>query len=188
MRHTISRIPSRFNPRPPHGRRLSVPTTRLFSVRFNPRPPHGRRRCRPFPQVPCPPVSIHAPLTGGDLQRLSDLLDILGFNPRPPHGRRLAEQESLEWGWVFQSTPPSREATGLFCHQRGLVTFQSTPPSREATPHPTDRRTMGAVTFQSTPPSREATAMRGGGAMPIPVSIHAPLTGGDPLLDLPPIP
>ena len=59
----------------------------------------------------------------------------------------------------FQSTPPSREATGLRIWPVCTRLFQSTPPSREATSSAVafhQRRS----TFQSTPPSREATFLR----------------------------
>ena len=56
--------------------------------RFNPRPPHGRRPREPI--VVSGWVSIHAPLTGGDM-----VPDLLATVSDP-----------------FQSTPPSREATG----------------------------------------------------------------------------
>ncbi len=79
---------------------------------------------------------------------------------------------------MFQSTPPSREATGISTNATRLYEFQSTPPSREATLSPSrvmfsrsrfnprpphgrrrggTRELMAYVAFQSTPPSREAT-------------------------------
>ena len=58
---------------------------------------------------------------------------------------------------VFQSTPPSREATSPHGIRSVPSRFQSTPPSREAT---TSREVVSIwyAKFQSTPPSREATA------------------------------
>ncbi len=76
------------------------------------------------------------------------------FNPRLPCGRRpCCHQSSLYAVFVFQSTPPMREAT--FCRSiQRLPMFQSTPPMREATMM---SRPASTARFQSTPPMREAT-------------------------------
>jgi len=121
-----------FNPRPPHGRRRHRAGVGADVLRFNPRPPHGRRPSIHTPQDTVGRVSIHAPLTGGD-----------------------AAQMLRAWLNTFQSTPPSREATGHLGYCHGRCRFQSTPPSREAT---WQHSCMGSsARFQSTPPSREAT-------------------------------
>ena len=78
---------------------------------------------------------------------------------------------------VFQSTPPSREATPPARQRAAPQTFQSTPPSREATIRP--RSLPDGITFQSTPPSREATRISTSGIRPMTISIHASLAGGD---------
>ena len=99
---------------------------------FNPRLPHGRR------------LPHREPLRGH-----------ANFNPRLPHGRRHLSRRSSFLSWLFQSTPPSREATfrvSMFSIPR---LFQSTPPSREATTW--HRSILSRCLFQSTPPSREAT-------------------------------
>ena len=78
------------------------------------------------------------------------------FNPRLPHGRRPDVPGVPFWNPIFQSTPPSREATA---HGTGVIVysiFQSTPPSREATLSGLCLFSCSAR-FQSTPPSREAT-------------------------------
>jgi len=129
-----------------------------------------------------------------------------GFNPRPPHGRRHDSNGIAQSITLFQSTPPSREATkrevretvdlsvsihapitGGDANPRDNLamqaTFQSTPPSREATRSaaPAASRTP----FQSTPPSREATYKTVLRMARMIVSIHAPLTGGDIALPAP---
>ena len=125
-------------------------------------------------------VSIHAPLTGGDGVRRGWYGRCWCFNPRPPHGRRRCAERMVRQMLVFQSTPPSREATCLLVHHLPISMFQSTPPSREATgsldmgvgryrrfnPRPPHGRRPPARTarclineFQSTPPSREATRL-----------------------------
>ena len=78
-----------FNPRPPHGGRLTGIATHLHRGCFNPRPPHGGR-----------PVSVQPCCHVGD-----------GFNPRPPHGGRLGLLFILTGCSTFQSTPSARRAT-----------------------------------------------------------------------------
>ena len=101
------------------------------------------------------------------------------FNPRPPHGRRPRFKFASLATIKFQSTPPSREATGR--RQRtswDTRNFNPRPPhGRRLGRHETinnlmeisihapltggddkDRRVIWTHTeFQSTPPSREAT-------------------------------
>ena len=102
-------------------------------------------------------ISIHAPHTGGDIERLGAVSGLLHFNPRPPYGRRLrissARCPALDY---FNPRPPyGRRLTGVRL-AFALIGFQSTPPIREAT---TDTTTGDVTTyeFQSTPPIREAT-------------------------------
>ena len=106
---------------------------------------------RPAPAV----VSIHAPLTGGDKTRSGGNQSAKGFNPRPPHGRGLAVSVSAVTLACFNPRPPSREATASAARWLRRVKFQSTPPSREATI--THCASCCRKQFQSTPPSREAT-------------------------------
>ena len=56
-------------------------------------------------------VSIHAPLTGGDVAGGIVATRNYCFNPRPPHGRRPHSHSVASSSRTFQSTPPSREAT-----------------------------------------------------------------------------
>ena len=125
-------------------------------------------------------VSIHAPLTGGDITgatvrrsavsfnprpphgrrpaiaAIRCAYPLPGFNPRPPHGRRLSARREYEQHWRFQSTPPSREATSG--NRSGAAidhSFNPRPPHGRR--HQLPRIVTLAVEFQSTPPSREAT-------------------------------
>ncbi len=132
------RIKQRFNPRPPHGRRLRSSRAPKRPRGFNPRPPHGRRPHRSASHLVYYSVSIHAPLTGGDTGGSSRSVHArpfqstppsreathhrtglppaqTGFNPRPPHGRRPTGHQSSYYPLRFQSTPPSREATAISC-------------------------------------------------------------------------
>jgi len=100
-----------FNPRLPHGRRLSGGRGRRCGRSFNPRLPHGRRHyacgcvmsLTKFQSTPPAreatggaiyaqggDVSIHASRTGGDSCLAACPIPRPGFNPRLPHGRRRA--------------------------------------------------------------------------------------------------
>ena len=79
--------------------------------------------------------------------------------------------------YMFQSTPPAREATYIYVIAFLNVTFQSTPPAREATK--SERLRRSELMFQSTPPAREATFCAFQSFHKIHVSIHAPREGGD---------
>ena len=126
-------------------------------------------------------ISIHAPLTGCDGGLVRHPTNITNFNPRTPHGVRLACSLSQ---WSRRIISIHAPLTG--CDWR-LITmtkleaqFQSTHPSRGATegrwscsPH---------QRFQSTHPSRGATYVKNALRWASAISIHAPLTGCDPLV------
>ena len=76
-----------FNPRSPHGERLTRVQSAARADNFNPRSPHGERRW-----LMC------------ETGRFTD------FNPRSPHGERLAPTEMITQRGVFQSTLPPRGA------------------------------------------------------------------------------
>ena len=127
--------PGDFNPRTPHGvRRPGAErpvTARLFQSthpsrgatiatpiqihhppNFNPRTPHGVRPRTRWMTKQEANISIHAPLTGCDHQHRPTTAEPEHFNPRTPHGVR-QRSVYLRLGLrVFQSTHPSRGATG----------------------------------------------------------------------------
>ena len=78
-------------------------------------------------------ISIHASLAGGDAPLGLHAVRHHHFNPRLPRGRRPVATGYLIGQPVFQSTPPSREATAIAGVKIYPALFQSTPPSREAT-------------------------------------------------------
>ena len=114
-----SRPPSRssrpwnFNPRPPRGGRLRRSSGCSWPGRhFNPRPPRGGRLVGEDDVTAVfGPISIHAPLAGGDGDSAAAGLAHLYFNPRPPRGGRRAINLPASTKVIFQSTPPSRGAT-----------------------------------------------------------------------------
>ena len=99
-----------FNPRSPHGERLTRVQSAARADNFNPRSPHGERRW-----LMC------------ETGRFTD------FNPRSPHGERLAPTEMITQRGVFQSTLPARGATYVGNHSAAYSAFQSTLPARGAT-------------------------------------------------------
>ena len=103
-------LPRYFNPRSPHGERLTGSRYFSFSAYFNPRSPHGERlrsennvNIRVLFQSTLPArgattdfsymgiadsISIHAPRTGSDAGANAGALGTGDFNPRSPHGER----------------------------------------------------------------------------------------------------
>ena len=69
-------------------------------------------------------ISIHASLAGGDLCRAERTSPWDDFNPRLPRGRRHLLGSPVLRSAIFQSTPPSREAT-LATADRGRDKFIS---------------------------------------------------------------
>ncbi len=174
-----------FQSTPPSREATSVYSVPDRSMQyFNPRLPRGRRLLLIYLSVNiCFFISIHASLAGGDRARL------LPAAPMTP---------------IFQSTPPSREATwstpgtqyptieisihaslagGDSVVRPGLsasdMDFNPRLPRGRRPPlhTPSSRRYRE---FQSTPPSREATVPPAGrNRFPPSISIHASLAGGD---------
>ena len=172
-------IPMHFNPRSPHGERLSENITSQKPNYFNPRSPHGERRkitiiCkltqRFQPTLPARgatrgtngsiaayTISTHAPRTGSDLCPFFPCAAVGDdFNPRSPHGERLILSADCSSSEAFQPTLPARGATWY-------------------TPDLHDQRKR----FQPTLPARGATSKR----VPLlhlkRISTHAPRTGSD---------
>ena len=79
---------SNFNPRSPHGERLSVKRRWLSAWHFNPRSPHGERRCPRLREKGKLWISTHAPRTGSDFLGMYTACAAYHFNPRSPHGER----------------------------------------------------------------------------------------------------
>ena len=136
-----------FNPRLPRGRRPSLSASPGRPAYFNPRLPRGRRPATTSAETAGTAISIHASLAGGDwlgcaatfaAQVISIHASLAGgdlcraertspwddFNPRLPRGRRHLLGSPVLRSAIFQSTPPSREAT-LATADRGRDKFIS---------------------------------------------------------------
>jgi len=148
----------RFNPRLPHGRRLSASIAELIIVLFQSTPPAREATKYRDGVKDVMIVSIHASRTGGDLLHLSDGA-VTG---------------------LFQSTPPAREAT---CQPS--PSSPRLPRFNPRLPHGRRLETPDIdgdfMEFQSTPPAREATCHTSDCISGGRVSIHASRTGGDPV-------
>ena len=102
-------------------------------------------------------ISIHAPLAGRDeMERLIADANALFQSTRPSRGATGTIRAAITGRRSFQSTRPSRGATGVIFKLVDLVKFQSTRPSRGAT--------------RVLPPA---------GPQNQAISIHAPLAGRD---------
>ena len=125
------------------------------SPSFNPRPPHGRRQVRSS-------INVAANC----------------FNPRPPHGRRPLSHRDSWLVEMFQSTPPSREATmiGNGRINGGSVSIHAPLTGGDDRCPPTHHPRRG---FNPRPPHGRRQDRRADPRRPAHVSIHAPLTGGD---------
>ena len=101
-------------------------------------------------------VSIHAPRTGCDAQRLSGLRD---YNK-------------------FQSTHPGRGATSMLCVSRS-ASFSFNPRTPGGVRPSKTKKKMNKNEFQSTHPGRGATLLLNVANRSMIVSIHAPRAGCD---------
>ena len=100
-------------------------------------------------------ISIHAPLTGSDLNCLFGRYGAFYFNPRSPYGERHRDTGDYFPQVVFQSTLPLRGATNAGPNQSAVENFNPRSPYGE-------RRGMVIGSFRF-----------------LTISIHAPLTGSD---------
>ena len=123
-------------------------------------------------------ISIHAPLTGSDLQRPKRPAKNRHFNPRSPYGERPGINVDFNGNRLFQSTLPLRGATQIVRQQGQQAQFQSTLPLRGATHF---KVTCGQSQEISIHAPLTGSDVFSGGCCPATktISIHAPLTGSD---------
>ena len=150
-----------FNPRAPYGARLVE--GRGFGLYFlfqSTRPVRGATAWSVLSCQRISEVSIHAPRTGRDVSASSIFSTISCFNPRAPYGARLATRRgSSALMPSFNPRAPYGARPDFFDDAGGEDMFQSTRPVRGATYA-----------------SCDYTVRRN-------VSIHAPRTGRDWLLE-----
>ena len=145
-----------FNPRSPRGERRRHKEKRRRTSHFNPRSPRGERR---------------------EPSRSRDLRSGY-FNPRSPRGERLYDSGGLRFPVYFNPRSPRGERRQMPLSATSLMLFQSTLPSRGATGTresfiKSTRISIHAPLAGSDERGRESLS-RGSG-----ISIHAPLAGSD---------
>ena len=167
-----------FNPRSPCGERRPSPSTKLAVVVFQSTlPVWGATAHRRVFDCQSP-ISIHAPLAGSDRKvffyahgmRISIHAPLAGSDDSSLFFRSGRPK--------FQSTLPSRGATGkphLPRRKRGISIHAPLAGSDLALTYGDIDRKQ----FQSTLPSRGATRYQTGCSQPKEISIHAPLAGSD---------
>ena len=171
--------PQNFNPRSPHGERLSTSFPIYLHTDFNPRSPHGERRRTRFDTAGAGTISIHAPRTGSDGTHCPTLTGDHEFQSTLP-ARGATRRAGLQPHRVRISIHAPRTGSdklSAFAFSTSFV-FQSTLPARGAT--------LGLVLmfyityrFQSTLPARGATCISRVAHSTLHISIHAPRTGSD---------
>ena len=150
-----------------------------FSVNFNPRSPHGERLSRGGTKQSPGRISIHAPRTGSDTSVCGvSCFALSNFNPRSPHGERQVVCRNYCRTRDFNPRSPHGErpspdglealrtisihAPRTGSDRRDLTLdkapepFQSTLPARGATVI-VITGVLAQVVFQSTLPARGAT-------------------------------
>ena len=191
-----------FNPRSPHGERLSPePYTVMTGSAFqstlpargatckHTKPGSARKFQSTLPARGATPgcrwhgrkraISIHAPRTGSDLVVVVMVLYLLNFNPRSPHGERhVALAEPVQHREDFNPRSPHGERhtfapDAITCKGK----FQSTLPARGATPPRWAELFSASISIHAPRTGSDAPATSGRPREPI--SIHAPRTGSD---------
>ena len=145
-------------------------------------------------------ISIHAPRTGSDADRiLSNMRQIISIHaPRTGSDITLLQMAIMYWisihaprtgsdaieaaddlvEWAFQSTLPARGATGQPRRKEGTTIFQSTLPARGATQAGHTPGTGGHhISIHA--PRTGSDDVPFSWAVNCPISIHAPRTGSD---------
>ncbi len=103
------------------------------------------------------PVSIHAPHTGSDARSSPKSMHVVCFNPRSPHGERLGCVLCERVTVRFQSTLPTRGATGASGNKDNPLAVSIHAPHTGSDPLLLGRPLLQHL-FQSTLPTRGATA------------------------------
>ena len=129
------------------------------SENFNPRSPHGERLTFSPPTSPISSISTHAPRTGSDatVEEIQKA-DSDYFNPRSPHGERLLTSLSVKPALDFNPRSPHGERRARCFAPLIVCDFNPRSPhgERRSIPAPS----LESRTFQPTLPARGATAAR----------------------------
>ena len=129
------RFSTDFNPRSPHGERLTMSYITYVIHYFNPRSPHGERRFPSSLRLYNSAISIHAPRTGSDCCATKPVAPRIYFNPRSPHGERPLYTVLIQRRAAFISihAPRTGSDARVLPEIKTILAFQSTLPARGAT-------------------------------------------------------
>ena len=106
---TLLSVTSHFNPRSPYGERLSgFISSAVWALFQSTLPLRGATRVDRY-KYRRHLISIHAPLTGSDLSRISCSVPRLDFNPRSPYGERPTRQRDYHLHRNFNPRSPYGE-------------------------------------------------------------------------------
>ena len=100
-----------FNPRPPHGERLTGKGVGSITISISIHAPAWRATLHHGHGLHGNQISIHAPAWGATKNRNPSNRKKKYFNPRPPHGERPKRSRIFDERALFQSTPPAWGAT-----------------------------------------------------------------------------
>ena len=151
---------------------------KIFKRDFNPRSPHGERlSCAAF-AVASSPFQSTLPARGATFLQLQYRRAPLYFNPRSPHGERHPNASRSQIMPNFNPRSPHGERQAYRESPGFRHLFQSTLPARGATAF-ARVSCKDSAQFQSTLPARGATKPRVKALRFVRISIHAPRTGSD---------
>ena len=123
-------------------------------------------------------ISIHAPLTGSDLYKLSLFRGLQHFNPRSPYGERPLRIYSRGGTRIFQSTLPLRGATSMSISESTVNDISIHAPLTGSDDTVLIMLYSG-WNFNPRSPYGERRGKHMKIISPYHISIHAPLTGSD---------
>ena len=189
-----------FNPRSPHGERRTESCMETALHLFQSTLPARGATFRPEPVAPTQDISIHAPRTGSDVERLHLMIKeaisihaprtgsdaplmegipcTMYFNPRSPHGERPTASGDVAQPLKISIHAPrtGSDKTARLCIK---TVYNISIHAPRTGSDPQTLMDFTPVPFQSTLPARGATPGRQWRSSARRISIHAPRTGSD---------
>jgi len=123
-----------FNPHHPYGRRPNIPRRKSGYLHFNPHRPHGRRPVLTGDVVDALVISIHTAHTGGDEDGSDGITPHIDISIHTAHtgGDLYALSSGVSW-IISIHTAHTGGDIGIKKAAGAEIEFQSTPPTRAAT-------------------------------------------------------
>ena len=124
MCFTPPRRAGHFNPRSPHGERLTAMRWMYFRGAFQPTLPARGATKKPLTDRVASGISTHAPRTGSDYAFAGHMQRKLGFQPTlPARGATGVSQQANAVNSSFQPTLPARGATSACLKMSSPVSY-----------------------------------------------------------------